>query len=156
LISVFAVLSSLGIYLRTMSLTTFCWYGNRRLQEDMIKQVLNAPVNLYFDTTPIGRILNRFSKDLSVAETVMPWSIGNFYAAFYQLLAVLVLSVVDSPYLIIIFPVISLIIVYYFKKSIAGTKEVARVESVSKSPILGFLSESIAGTSTLRAYGNKD
>jgi len=43
-----------------------------------------------------------------------------------------------------------------FKRSIAATKEVVRVESVSKSPILNFLSESIAGSSTVRAYGNKD
>lgn len=35
----------------------------------MIKKVLNAPINLYFDITPIGRILNKFSKDLSAVET---------------------------------------------------------------------------------------
>ena len=122
----------------------------------MIRRVLNAPVNLYFDTTPIGRILNRFSKDLSVAETMMPWSMGNFYAAFYPLMSVFALSIIDSPYIALIFPIITMFILYYFKKSIGATKEVARVESVSKSPILGFLSESIAGTSTLRAYGNKD
>ena len=111
----FAVVSSVCINLGTLSLTYYCWQGNRCLQEDMIKRVLNAPVNLYFDTTPLGRILNRFSKDLSVAETVMPWSIANFYAAFYGLMAVLALSVLDSPYLILLFPVLSIIIIFYFK-----------------------------------------
>lgn len=113
-------------------------------------------MNLYFDTTPIGRILNRFSKDLSVAETVMPWSIGNFYSVAYPLLSVLAISVWVVPWVSIVFPIIFLIVWYFFRRSIAATKEVARVESVSKSPILNFLSESIAGSSTLRAYGNKD
>jgi len=35
----------------------------------MIKKVMGAPVNLYFDVTPIGRILNKFSKDLNDTET---------------------------------------------------------------------------------------
>ena len=54
------------------------------------------------------------------------------------------------------FPVLFMSIIYFFKKSIAATKEVARVEAITKSPILNFLSESISGSSTLRAYGNKD
>lgn len=36
----------------------------------MMEKVLNAPINLYFDTTPIGRIMNRFSKDLQLIEVM--------------------------------------------------------------------------------------
>lgn len=43
----------------------------------MIKTVANAPVNLYFDVTPIGRILNKFSKDLSAIETSIAWMLGG-------------------------------------------------------------------------------
>jgi ATP-binding cassette subfamily C (CFTR/MRP) protein 2 len=86
----------------------------------------------------------------------MPWSIGNFYSVAYPLLSVLAISVWVVPWVSIVFPIIFLIVWYFFRRSIAATKEVARVESVSKSPILNFLSESIAGSSTLRAYGNKD
>jgi ABC-type multidrug transport system fused ATPase/permease subunit len=42
----------------------------KKLHEDMVARILNAPINLYFDTTPIGRILNRFSKDLQLIETM--------------------------------------------------------------------------------------
>jgi ABC-type multidrug transport system fused ATPase/permease subunit len=155
-VTLFAVLSSIAVMLRVFTLTYFSWHGTKKLHEDMIARVFAAPVNLYFDTTPVGRILNRFSKDLSVAETVMPWNIGNFYSVAYPLLSVLAISVWVVPWVSIVFPLIFLIVLYFFKRSIAATKEVARVESVSKSPILNFLSESIAGSSTLRAYGNKD
>jgi ABC-type multidrug transport system fused ATPase/permease subunit len=156
MISLFAVLSSIGVMFRVSSLCYFSWHGNKKLHEDMIGRVFQAPVNLYFDTTPIGRIINRFSKDLSVAETMIPWNFGNFYAIFYPLLSVLAISIWVVPWVSIVFPIIFLIVMYFFKQSIAATKEVVRVESVSKSPILNFLSESIAGSSTVRAYGSKD
>ncbi len=50
---------------------------------DMIRKVLNAPINLYFDVTPIGRILNKFSKDLSGVELSFSWEIGSFFAMIY-------------------------------------------------------------------------
>ena len=44
------------------------WCNNfiqiRHKDPAMIERVLKAPINIYFDTTPIGRIMNRFSKDL--------------------------------------------------------------------------------------------
>lgn len=44
----------------------------------MITKVLRAPINLYFDVTPTGTILNRFSKDLTVLDNNFAYSIGNF------------------------------------------------------------------------------
>ena len=58
----------MGIVLRATVNQVFSWYATRKLHRHMISKILRAPVNLYFDTTPIGRILNRFSKDLNVME----------------------------------------------------------------------------------------
>jgi hypothetical protein len=49
----------------------------------MLSKVFNAPINLYFDVTPIGRILNKFSKDLTGIEREFAWEVGNFLAVFY-------------------------------------------------------------------------
>ncbi len=49
----------------------------------MLSKVFNAPINLYFDVTPIGRILNKFSKDLSGIEREFGWEVGNFLAMAY-------------------------------------------------------------------------
>jgi len=87
---------------------------------------------------------------------VLVWSYGNFYAVVYPLLSVLAMSIWVVPWVSIVFPIIFVVVMYFFNRSIAATKEVVRIESVSKSPILNFLSESISGSSTVRAYGNKD
>ena len=47
----------------------FSWRATKKLHKEMIRAVSKAPVNLFFDCTPIGRILNKFSKDLSTLET---------------------------------------------------------------------------------------
>lgn len=62
-------MQSVMVYFRVLSLTYYSYHGTKRLHQDMFDSVLKAPINLYFDTTPIGRILNRFSKDLSVIES---------------------------------------------------------------------------------------
>jgi ABC-type multidrug transport system fused ATPase/permease subunit len=42
--------------------------AGREIHEQMIDKILHAPANLYFDVTPVGRILNKFSKDLKGLE----------------------------------------------------------------------------------------
>jgi len=51
-------------FLRAYSLSLMSLRMSKKLHEGLISKVLNAPINLYFDVTPIGRILNKFSKDL--------------------------------------------------------------------------------------------
>ena len=61
----FSFLISFFAYLRAGSMQISSWYATRKLHQDMLHSVLNAPVNLYFDRTPLSRILNIFSKDLN-------------------------------------------------------------------------------------------
>jgi ABC-type multidrug transport system fused ATPase/permease subunit len=60
----------------------------------MLQKFFNAPINLFFDVTPIGRILNKFSKDLSGIEREFAWDVGNFLAMAYQALAILIVAVI--------------------------------------------------------------
>ena len=109
----------------------------------MIDKIMNAPINLYFDTTPIGRILNRFSKDLSVLDLNCVFILGTFYVNLYQLISTIVISIVIVPWISFYFPIMFIIVLWLYKKSISATKEVSRIESVTKSPLLSFLSETL-------------
>ena len=70
---IFALMTSVCVFFRTFIVLTFSWFATRNLHKDMIKKILNAPINLYFDVTPIGRILNKFSKDLSAVESFLAY-----------------------------------------------------------------------------------
>ena len=59
----------------------------------MIYRVMRAPINLFFDVTPIGRILNRFSKDLSVLDSEMCWCLNWTVISFFDMLIIITVAV---------------------------------------------------------------
>lgn len=61
----------------------YSWYATKKLHDDMMHSVLHAPVNLYFDKTPLSRLLNIFSKDLNQLEIQMSYHISAFVGMLY-------------------------------------------------------------------------
>lgn len=147
------VAQCLGIMLRAVVNQMFSWYATRKLHRRMIQKVLHAPVNLYFDTTPIGRILNRFSKDLNSMECGFADQIGGFMAMTYTLLYVIVVAVLAVAWVAFLLPVIFLISFFLVRRTVKPIKETVRVQSTTKSPVLSHLGETISGASTIRAFG---
>ena len=67
------LLQAFMAFLNMAVTVAFSWKATKKLHREMIMAVSKAPVNLFFDCTPIGRILNKFSKDLSTLETEQYW-----------------------------------------------------------------------------------
>jgi ABC-type multidrug transport system fused ATPase/permease subunit len=102
----FVTLTSICVCIRTSAISYFSWHATSNLHSDMIKKVLNAPINLYFDVTPIGRILNKFSNDLQCAEDDLCWCLASTISCFYISLCTIIISVSASPWLLVILPII--------------------------------------------------
>ena len=81
----------------------------------MVDRVMKAPVNIYFDTTPLGRVLNRFSKDLSVVETTMVYEIGTGYVNFYNLLSIFAVAAFAVPWILLFVPVVLFVAIWLYK-----------------------------------------
>ncbi len=97
------VFGALALYLATLR-------GSRRLHDNVLINVLKLPMS-YFDTTPQGRILNRFSKDIDVLDSAMPLTIRFFIACLVQVLASLLLIAYTTP---IVFVPIAVVFALYF------------------------------------------
>ena len=67
------IFESLMAFINTIIGMVYSWKSTKKLHKDMIHAFTRAPVNLFFDCTPIGRILNKFSKDLSELENELHW-----------------------------------------------------------------------------------
>jgi ABC-type multidrug transport system fused ATPase/permease subunit len=65
----FSFTASLAVSMRAAVFQLFTYRAAKILHSQMINKLMKAPINLYFDVTPIGRILNKFSKDLNAIET---------------------------------------------------------------------------------------
>ena len=105
----FSFLISLFVGMRAGSMIIFSWYATRALHEDMAHSVLNAPVNLYFDKTPMARILNIFSKDMNQLEIQMSYHMSSFVGMLYQLLSIGFVAVGAHHYMFFLIPVVAVL-----------------------------------------------
>jgi ATP-binding cassette subfamily C (CFTR/MRP) protein 1 len=114
--------------------------------------MLNAPVNTYFDTTPVGRIINRFSNDLAVCDMDMPFLHGNTLMGIFRLTGCFIVGIGLIYWCVIPIPVVVLALFYYLRLYINLQRKLKRLEKVNRSPVLQYTSESYIGGPTIRAY----
>lgn len=109
----------------------------------------------FFDTTPLGRIINRFSKDTDVIDAFLPSVMRNWIWMFFSVVAIFIVISISTPlFMTVALPVI---IVYYFvqKFYVATSRQLKRIESTTRSPIYSHFSETVSGQSTIRAYNEQ-
>ena len=152
----FALSQAVLASLRCAIVNYYSVQGTKKLHEQMIKKVMAAPVNLYYDVTPIGRILNKFSKDLNDTETGMPGLSQAVICIFYELMYIVIVAVVALPWISLIIPIFLYIMWKMIQVSSKSLTETIRVQSTCKSPVLSFLGETISGASTIRAFGKQN
>ncbi|TEB30865.1 multidrug resistance-associated ABC transporter [Coprinellus micaceus] len=152
-----AVYGSLGIgqalftFFLSFSFTFACLTASLNLFTTALGGVLRSPLS-FFDTTPMGRILSRLSKDQDTLDTEMSMVMFQFSNTLFSVLGTVVLVFYTFPYLGIIFvPLIllyQLVSVYYRRTSV----ETKRWDSLLRSILYASYSESLTGLSTIRAY----
>ncbi|KAL6034061.1 hypothetical protein STEG23_018996, partial [Scotinomys teguina] len=124
----------------------------RLLHAAMLHNKIRSPQS-FFDTTPSGRILNRFSKDIYVIDEVLAPTTLMLLNSFFTSISTLVVIVASTPLFIVV--VIPLAVLYGFVQRfyVATSRQLKRLESISRSPIFSHFSETVTGTSVIRAYG---
>ncbi|KAI8611779.1 P-loop containing nucleoside triphosphate hydrolase protein [Chytriomyces sp. MP71] len=129
----------------------YCLNSTEKLFRKMLHSVYRSPMS-FFQQNPLGRLMNRFSKDMNLADEMLPLTFFDFTQCFFQIIGTLVISVIIIPYVLIAVPFI-VIIFYYFEKSyLATSRQVKRVESITRSPVYTTVPATLEGLSTIRAY----
>ncbi|XP_072240755.1 ATP-binding cassette sub-family C member 4-like [Leuresthes tenuis] len=125
------------------------------LHNTMFNAILRTPVR-FFDINPIGRVLNRFSKDIGQLDANMPWTFVDFIQVFLQILGVIAVAASVIPWILI--PVVPLLIVFLFLRRyfLRTSRDVKRLESTTRSPVFSHLSSSLQGLWTIRAFGAEE
>eukprot|EP00041_Stephanoeca_diplocostata_P026627 m.720956 g.720956 ORF g.720956 m.720956 type:complete len:1460 (+) comp23010_c0_seq3:362-4741(+) len=126
--------------------------SSRGVHTAVLQRLLNAPLG-FFQRNPPGRILNRLSTDLHRIDTLLPDFLYQFLDNFFVLFSAVVLSVAAVPWLLVLLAL--LVPVYYQIQDMyrRTSRELNRVDGVTKSPIFGTCSESLFARVTMRAFG---
>lgn len=124
------------------------------LHERLLESVTRAKFK-FFDSTPLGQMMNRFSKDVeAIDQEVAPIAVGVVGCLTSVITIVILISVITPGFLIagVFISAIYFGIGSFYIKSSVGLK---RLESVQKSPLYQQFGETLSGTTTIRAYGHE-
>ncbi|EEY56567.1 ATP-binding Cassette (ABC) Superfamily [Phytophthora infestans T30-4] len=132
----FLALCSVLSFGRALTIIESCVRSSQNMHDELFRRVLKAPVTQYFDVTPMGQILNRFSNDLDQMDTMLPQE--------YQLL----LQNVSLAFGAL---AVSALASYWI-----ALTEIKRLEGVTRTPVYNLFSETLSGLATIRAFCMRD
>ncbi|KAG0367050.1 P-loop containing nucleoside triphosphate hydrolase protein [Gamsiella multidivaricata] len=147
----FAVAQLVLVFMASLMLSYTIVRTSNAMHDAAFRRVLYAPL-AFFDTTPIGRILNRFSRDVDTLDNVLWSTLYEFTITVVTLIGTMVLIIVVFPWLVLaLVPILGLyygLSIYYRTTS----REVKRLDSNMRSYLYAYFSECLTGLSTLKAF----
>ncbi|KAL4803388.1 P-loop containing nucleoside triphosphate hydrolase protein [Aspergillus unguis] len=145
-------LTALSMFVFSTYMTTSGTNASKRMLHRAMTRVLRAPMS-FFDTTPLGRITNRFSKDIQVMDNELCDAMRMYAITVTMIISIMVLIIVFYHYFAIALAplfVLFMLAANYYR---ASAREMKRHESILRSSVYARFSEAISGTASIRAYG---
>jgi ABC-type multidrug transport system fused ATPase/permease subunit len=157
-VGIYGLLGFLGILgstVRSILMANQRLNASKKLHNDLAESVLHAPIS-FFDVTPVGRILNRFSADMDKVDLQLTQGLSQAITTTYSVLGA-VAGIIASTKGTFLVPLVPLgYLVYTVQKWYRKTStELQRLNSIANSPIFADFSQTLSGTSTIRAYGEE-
>ncbi|KAI8803700.1 P-loop containing nucleoside triphosphate hydrolase protein [Cladochytrium replicatum] len=136
-------------------LISLSFRASRGFHVRILRSVLSAPLT-FFESTPIGRILNRFSRDIQRLDTDVAFLSSSFFETVMTSGSILFTVAFVLPPFVLIIPFLVYMFMHVGVQFAAVSPEIQRLESVTRSPIYSLFSETLNGVSTIRAFGQEE
>ncbi|XP_020113775.1 ABC transporter C family member 14-like [Ananas comosus] len=157
-IEVYAGIAVISVILVALRAFLVAYLGLETAQiffKQFLNSILHAPMS-FFDTTPSGRILSRASSDQTNVDLFLPFFVGLTVAMYITLLSVIIVTCqVAWPSVIAIIPLVVLNI-WYRGYYLSTSRELTRLESITKAPVIHHFSETILGVTTIRCFRKEE
>uniref|UniRef100_A0A7N8XUW9 ATP-binding cassette, sub-family C (CFTR/MRP), member 2 n=1 Tax=Mastacembelus armatus TaxID=205130 RepID=A0A7N8XUW9_9TELE len=149
------VAQGLFVFLGTLLMANASVNASCILHSRLLNNILRVPM-VFFDTTPIGRVVNRFAKDIFTVDEAIPLSFRSWLLCLLGVLGTLFVICLATPFFTLV--ILPLALIYYFVQRfyVATSRQLRRLDSVSRSPIYSHFGETVSGLSVIRAYGHQE
>ncbi|KAI1813566.1 ATP-binding cassette transporter protein [Poronia punctata] len=154
-IGVYAALGTaqaIFLFIFSILLTVYGTQASKTLLAQAVKRTLRAPMS-FFDTTPLGRITNRFSRDVDVMDNMLTDAMRMYFLTLIMVVSIFALIIAFFYYFAIALVPLTFFFILAASYYRSSAREVKRFESVLRSIVFSKFSEGVSGTACIRAYG---
>ena len=147
----FTFTSLISTFIFSVITFTFSLNASKKLHSAAVKSILHVPMS-FIDTTPIGTIINRFSKDIDVLDNELPLTANFMLNRLFSIFGILIISIIYLPWFAIATPI--LIFLFFVIRDIYQTtgREVKRLESLQRSFVVNNFQEAMSGLDTIAMF----
>ncbi|NXP77435.1 ABCC9 protein, partial [Ramphastos sulfuratus] len=156
-VAVFSILSGAGIVLCLITSLTVEWMGltaAKNLHHNLLNKIILGPIR-FFDMTPLGLILNRFSADTNIIDQHIPPTLESLTRSTLLCLSAIGMISYATPWFLV--ALVPLGIAFYFiqKYFRVASKDLQELDDSTQLPLLCHFSETAEGLTTIRAFGHE-
>jgi ATP-binding cassette, subfamily C (CFTR/MRP), member 4 len=155
---IYSILVAIGVLvciLRSSTFYTIAIKSSRKLHKIMFDSLMSTSVR-FFDLNPIGRIMNRFSKDIAQLDDIVPENMSDFLEVFMLVISSLAITVWIIPWIIIPLIPLGFLFLWMRRYYLKASLEIKRIDGITRSPLFIHINNTIGGMSTIRANRNQD
>uniref|UniRef100_A0A9L0SLR3 Multidrug resistance-associated protein 1 n=1 Tax=Equus caballus TaxID=9796 RepID=A0A9L0SLR3_HORSE len=149
------ILQGLSVFGYSMAVSLGGVLASRRLHVDLLHHVLRSPMS-FFERTPSGNLVNRFSKELDTVDSMIPQVIKMFMGSLCNVIGACIVILLATPIAAIVIPPLGLIYFFVQRFYVASSRQLKRLESVSRSPVYSHFNQTLLGVSVIRAFEEQD
>ncbi|KAF9357890.1 Multidrug resistance-associated protein 1 [Mortierella sp. AD094] len=147
LVIVFMILSIISCY---SAMVIAAQRASISLHERLLERVMRLPMS-FFDTTPLGRTINRFSMDIYAVDESAPWHAILFIISLVSIIGSVIIIGVTTPVFLVVLPILAIMYILIQSFYIRTSRQLKRIDAISRSPIYQQFSETLSGVATIRA-----
>lgn len=153
-IAFYVMFAVLTVIVTGVQFTMLAYMNNRSaelLNVRAVEKVLHAPMS-FMDTNPLGRVLNRFTKDTDSLDNEIGEQLRLFIFPLATIIGIIILCICYLPWFAIAVPFLAVIFVFFSDIYSGSSREIKRLEAVQRSVVYNNFNETLTGMATIKAY----
>ncbi|XP_075798821.1 multidrug resistance-associated protein 1-like [Microtus pennsylvanicus] len=149
------ILQGVSVFGYSMAVSIGGIFASRHLHLDLLRNVLRSPMS-FFERTPSGNLVNRFSKELDTVDSMIPQVIKMFMGSLFSVIGAVIIILLATPIAAVVIPPLGLVYFFVQRFYVASSRQLKRLESVSRSPVYSHFNETLLGVSVIRAFEEQE